>query len=362
MTMCKPPPGPRCASHAATELAAAQKAARAAVQAYQALAATDGEAQTWAEQSTTRVDLHTARTTARDAIRAVDEAQRIYDSTPTGQRRLEAALAAAEQADDHETAKKTRARLTTARAFRDTVMARWRASSAYSEERLSDLVADNTGNLATVTDRLRELRTEIVHRRAAERDVLLPPTHHKARTVWESSEPRGRTWRAVADLTSPATASLTYTDPQVHAAAQHLLAATEDPAAVDALHAAVAHSLPAALAAPDDVKHHMYRAAATGRPWAVSGAALAQMVLTRGTRMVDPDGAAAADGHPGDRWRIHRVVGPVRITGGHTAINVTSGWVCARERDEAWRVLDDRQVSDRLDEAGTQHAVGGNVR
>lgn len=351
--MCKPDPGPRCAAHARSDLRTARSHAHAALRALRAAEAATNENDAWGAQRRGRVDAHTARAAAATAVRALEAAQRTYDSTPTGQRELAARLAAAENPPEgasstNEDPDQLRRRLSTAEEHHASVMTRWRASSAHAEERLTELVAAHQDNPGDVADRIQELRTQIVQRRAAENAVPLPPTHPKARAAWERVEPRGRTWRALADLTSPASASLTYSDPQVHEATQAYLAAAATPEARDALLAACAKALPAPLAPRDDPTHHMYRAAADGRPWTVDAAELAELVAYRGSRRVDGPGAAATGGRPGDRWRVIRVVGHLRVTGGPTQVDASDGWICVRERDRLWRVLPEDVMGERL--------------
>lgn len=303
----------------------------------------------WAEKRSARVDLHTARAEAARAVRQVQEIQRVYDSTPTGQRELTRLISEADAAGNTAASKRLHTRLVTAQTYRTAVMRRWKASSAYTEERLADLIADHQGNLRDVADRVRELRIEIGRRRADEHGVMAPPTHPKARASWEQNDPRGRTWRAVADLVNPAAASLTYSDPGVHAAAEVYTKQPDDQRARDALLAAYAKALPACLAPEDDPSHHMYRAAATGRPWTVDADHLADLVAARGARRIDRDGAAATGAEQGDEWRVVRVVGPVRITGGPAPVDAAQGWVCVRVRDHLWRILAEDVLQARLE-------------
>ncbi|MDN5896124.1 MAG: hypothetical protein L0H93_19130 [Nocardioides sp.] len=315
----------------------------------------------WETQRSGRVELHTARAAAAAAVRNLEETQRVYDSTPAGQRELAARLATAENPPDdtkkREDPQPLRQRLAAAEEHHAAVMTRWRASSAYTEERLGDLVADHRDNPREVADRIRDLRAQIVTRRATEHGVLPPPTHPKARAAWERAEPRGRTWRAVADLTSPAAASLTYSDPNVHEAALGYVTYPEAPELRDELLSAHARSLPAALAPQGDPTHHMYRANATGKPWTVEASTMADMVTAKGARRVDPDGDAAHGGRPGDQWRVLRVVGPVQVTGGATPVAVESGTLCVRVRDGLWRALPTQRADERLEVA--QHATTG---
>lgn len=368
--MCKPPPGPRCAAHAAADLRAANARAAAAVAAYREAQGLEGnEALTWDEQRGVRVDIHTTREQARHAVQQADAAQAVYDSTPTGQRALERLLRVEEATADQDpvqrsnsavdsaqrhasnpagTAAALRARLTAAKAHRAAVMRQWKASSAYTAERLSDatrtaITAAADGEHADAQrarEREAELRREWIRRSAAEHGVPLPPSHPKARRAWEASDSYGMTWSAVAAFAGPHAALLTYTDPDVHSAALAHRQNPTDERRSDRLRAAHAHALPHCLLSEDTPTHAMYVAAWTGHPWRVHEDTLVDGVIRHAPTVVDHAAHAAAGAHVGDQWHVQRVVGPLAVASSQGDVFAAdSGFVCVRSRDRIWRVF-----------------------
>lgn len=328
--MCEPAPGPRCAAAAEADLLSARRAANEALTTLARAVAAADEDDPREERSRSRVDTHAARAAAVAAVRDVDEAQTVYDSTPKGQRELVAAIAATDPGADQ-----LRTRLSTARAHREKVLTRWKASAVYAETQLAAAVAAADG------DQTAHWRRTVMQRRCAEANILEPPSHPKAHRAWQYGEPDGHVWRQLTKHGVPdADADLTFMTPQVGSAAGY-----SGPGELLAAHYA---ALPAALVDDSDPTVAMRRAAGTGDRWAVDADWLTDVVGERGQRATDTSGDAAHDGQPGDEWAAQPVVGPVRLTGGPRPVDVDAGTLCVRLRDRLWRVLDDHQMSARF--------------
>lgn len=365
--MCKPPPGPPCAAHTRPVLDAAARDAEVALRAARSAEETkDSDALIWSERRHARVTVHVVRADAREALRQLDIAQRDYDSTPTGQKELEAAIAAATGNEDRRQRTYLSSRLARARLHRAAVMTWWKASSPYIEERLTALLSRHDIHARTQPgDHLDSLPEstqakaygfveEMVQRRCADHEVPTPPRHPRSHAAWEASDAHGLTWATIARHLGPLAADLTYSDPDVHAAAAELRRAANAPAAVseptdgdpdpvvqasDRVLTASARVIPAALAPTRSPQYHLYRAAATRKPWVVTVHGLTDLLVAEASPIVDRDGIAATGAHPGDLWHTQRLTGPIRIADEVAPTTATTGWICVRQRDLLWRIL-----------------------
>lgn len=163
--MCKIAPGPRCASHtrknlrkARTRVAHALNDVRESSRLYDEVA-TNPEARN-AQLLAARSRMEKSLESLRSAETEQQEAQKAYDSTPTGQEELQERITAAEELEDSEEVTALTARLDEAKATREAQMNANRILSA-GETRLRRLSNSQKETLSALEQEAEASRTQM---------------------------------------------------------------------------------------------------------------------------------------------------------------------------------------------------------